>query len=72
MSRTKMLRNGLFAAVTLSALGFGGAQAFATPAAAASARACDPYTDNQCRIRCENNGYDTGSCQVGYCRCWFW
>lgn len=72
MSRTKMLRNGLFAALTLSALGFGGAQAFATPAVAAGARACDPYTDNQCRIRCERNGYDTGSCQIGYCQCWFW
>ena len=75
MSRTKMLRNGLFAAATLSALGFGAAQAFAAPAAPTSRFACNPWDEPRCIEYCQNKGADTGTCDeryVNFCRCIYW
>jgi hypothetical protein len=60
-------RSGLFALATAAALGFGGAQAFASPGAAADAeRACN---GPQCREYCRSIGYDDGRCNQGSCGC---
>ena len=60
-------RSGFFALATAAALGFGGAQAFASPGAAADAeRACNGA---QCRQYCRSIGYDDGRCDQGSCAC---
>jgi hypothetical protein len=59
---------GLFALATVSALGFGAAQAFAAPAAGAQARAC---TSAQCNADCRARGYDGGIC-AGSFGCAWW
>ena len=60
-------RSGRFALATAAALGFGGAQAFASPGAAADAeRACNAP---QCRDYCRSIGYDDGRCTQGSCNC---
>lgn len=58
----RILRNGLFSAVTVAALGFGATQALAAPGATASRMACDARADSRCRTYCQSNGYDTGWC----------
>ena len=65
MKRTT--RGGMFAAVMAAALGFGAAQAFASPGAAAQTeRAC---SGGQCRSDCRARGYDGGFCDQGGCIC---
>lgn len=55
-------------AAVAAALGFGGAQAFAAPGAAADARAC---TNAQCNTWCRQQGYDGGICAGSFgCACW--
>jgi hypothetical protein len=67
MKRT--MQRGMFAAAMAAALGFGGAQAFASPGAAAkAARACNTV---QCRIDCQAIGYEDGRCNQGSCVCFF-
>ena len=61
-------RRALFTAVTAGALGFGAAQAFASPSAATDARAC---TSAQCTADCRARGYDGGVCAGAWgCACW--
>ena len=69
MSRiTRWTQRGVFALTTAAALGFGGAQAFAMPAAAAESRAC---TSAQCNLDCQRRGYDGGICAGSWgCACW--
>lgn len=69
MSRGKThLRNALFAATIVAALGFGGAQAFASPSGS-SVRAC---TYAYCVTYCTELGYSRGKClsTAGICSCW--
>lgn len=56
------------AAAVLGALGFGGAQAFAAPAAARAmaARTCVGYT---CSTACFQKGYTGWYCFNGVCHC---
>lgn len=62
------IRSGLFAAAMAAALGFGGAQAFASPGAGAEAeRAC---SGGQCNRDCRQRGYDGGFCDQGGCICY--
>lgn len=61
------IRRGMFAAALAAALAFGGAQAFASPGAAADAeRACN---GPQCRQYCRSIGYDDGRCGQDGCAC---
>jgi hypothetical protein len=66
MKRT--MQRGMFAAAMAAALGFGGAQAFASPGAAAQGeRACSqPQCDESCRAR----GATGGQCVMGGCMCY--
>jgi hypothetical protein len=67
-----ILRNGLFAAVTVAALGFGATQALAAPGARASRMACDAAADARCVTYCQSKHYDTGWCDplwAGGCHC---
>jgi hypothetical protein len=57
---------GLFAAGAAGALGFGAAQAFATPAAASATLAC---SDERCDAICVSRGFAYGDCSTGACRC---
>jgi hypothetical protein len=57
---------GLFSAATVSALGFGAAQAFAAPSAPARATVCG---DERCDAICVSKGYAYGDCSTGACRC---
>ena len=60
-------RPGIFSLTVAAALGFGGAQAFASPGAAADAeRACN---GSQCREYCRSIGYDDGRCGQDGCAC---
>ena len=62
------IRSGMFAAAMAAALGFGGAQAFASSGAAMEAeRACDPA---QCDANCKARGATGGYCQMGWCGCY--
>lgn len=64
---TARMQRGLFAAAMTAVLGFGGAQAFASPAQAAEAeRAC---SSGQCGRDCRRAGYDGGFCDQGGCIC---
>ena len=63
----RRIRSGMFAAAMAAALGFGGAQAFASPGAAEAAeRAC---SGGQCNRDCRARGYDGGFCDQGGCIC---
>jgi hypothetical protein len=63
------VRRGVFAVLTAAALGFGGAQAFAAPAAAQdSMRACSA---GACSRDCRRAGADGGFCDQGACICLF-
>lgn len=57
---------GLFSASMAAALGFGAAQAFATPGTAARVAAC---SDERCDANCVSRGYAYGDCSTGACRC---
>ena len=73
MSGTR-LRNGVFAGMTAAVLGFGAAQAFASPADGAEARACSVMRDAYCNQWCQEQGWDAGRCNplyTGGCKCWF-
>ena len=62
-------RKGIFGLAVAAALVFGGAQAFAAPAASAAkgeAR-CQNYT---CNNSCIAKGYAGGSCVGATCVCW--
>jgi hypothetical protein len=62
------MRGGIFGLATAAALGFGGAQAFAQPGAAADAeRAC---SSGQCNRDCKAGGADGGFCEQGGCICY--
>lgn len=62
------VRNGIFGLAMAAALGFGGAQAFASPAAAQEAeRACN---GGQCNRDCRARGADGGFCDQGGCICY--
>jgi hypothetical protein len=60
------IRGGMFAAAVAAALGFGGAQAFASPGAAEAERACN---GGQCNRDCRARGADGGFCDQGGCIC---
>ncbi|HEX5869802.1 MAG TPA: hypothetical protein VFY65_05295 [Longimicrobium sp.] len=60
-------RHGVFALAMAAALGFGTAQAFAAPGAAAGPVCTNPQCDRECRLQ----GYDGGVCIRGSgCACW--
>jgi hypothetical protein len=61
------IRGGMFALATAAALGFGGAQAFASPGAAEAERAC---SGGQCNRDCRARGADGGFCDQGGCICY--
>jgi hypothetical protein len=65
------LRQGLFAAGTTLALGFGAMEALAAPRAAAPAGAyCTAQWASKCNDICVNQGYDYGVCEEpGRCVC---
>jgi hypothetical protein len=64
---TRRMQRGLFAAAMAAALGFGAAQAFASPGAAADVeRAC---SGGQCNRDCKARGADGGFCDQGGCIC---
>lgn len=72
MNGSKLLRQGLFAAATTLALGFGAREALATPGAAsgASGAYCTALWAAKCNDICVNKGYDYGVCQEpGACVC---
>ena len=60
-------RKGIFALAIAAGLGFGGAQAFAAPAAAGAALACTPA---QCDQDCKARRFDGGVCALGDCVCY--
>lgn len=66
-SFTKVRRWAVSAAVA-AALGFGGVQALATPAAAEEPRACQ---DDKCKRMCQAQGNITGGCIGDRCACGF-
>jgi hypothetical protein len=57
----------LGALAVTAALGFGGAQAFASPGTAAEGAA--RCTDGTCNSRCVNLGYASGRCVGATCTC---
>lgn len=70
MTRSKMLRQGLFAAAMAATLGFGAAQAFAAPSARdAARRMCSPEDQVRCHEHCMYMGADTSHCYYGRCTC---
>lgn len=73
MTGSKIVRQGLFAAATALAMGFGAREALAAPAAEASVRAaCTATWAAKCNDICVGKGYDYGTCdsQTGACLCW--
>lgn len=66
--KRRMQRAG-FAAAMAAALGFGGAQAFASPGAAARADEMRACSSGQCSRDCRRAGYDGGFCDQGGCIC---
>ena len=64
----RRMQYAMFAAAIAAALGFGGAQAFASPGAGAQgARACDLA---QCDAGCKARGFSGGYCQMEWCGCY--
>ena len=70
----KIARQGLFAAATTFALGFGAREALAAPGAkAAPAAYCTATWAAKCNQICTDRGYDYGVCQEpGSCVCGFY
>lgn len=72
MKGTTILRQGLFAAATTLALGFGAMEAMAAPGArAGTAAACTATWAAKCNQICQDKGYDYGICDsaTGQCLC---
>lgn len=70
MSRTKMLRDGLFTVVTAAALGFGATQVQAAPQERQPAgRICTDANHAFCDDWCVRQGADSGYCSSAGCRC---
>jgi hypothetical protein len=68
MSRIgRRTQRGLFGLAMAAALGFGGAQAFASPGAAAAERVCT--NSAACKRDCIARGFDGGFCDQGGCMC---
>jgi hypothetical protein len=67
----KFLRQGLFAAVTTLALGFGAREALAAPAQKDGAAACTATWAAKCNDLCQAKGWDYGVCDsaTGACVC---
>ncbi|HSU15920.1 hypothetical protein [Longimicrobium sp.] len=66
MRTRSLIRRGAFAAVVAASLGFGAAQATATPAKSdAGFRGC---SQNACDMKCAKTG-QTGFCDGRGCRC---
>lgn len=73
MRNSKILRQGLFAAATTLALGFGTLEALAAPSAErAPAAYCTAQWAAKCNDICVNRSYDYGTCdgETGACLCW--
>jgi len=73
MRSSKLLRQGLFAAATTLALGFGAMEALAAPGAQRdAAAACTALWAAKCNDICIDRGYDYGTCdgETGRCLCW--
>jgi hypothetical protein len=70
----KIARQGLFAAATTFALGFGAMEALAAPGAAAAPAACTAIWAAKCNDICQGKGYDYGICDgaTGACVCGFY
>ncbi|HEU0053063.1 MAG TPA: hypothetical protein VFQ39_07790 [Longimicrobium sp.] len=66
--KSERIRRWGFALLTAGALGFGGTQALAAPAAGDDARACSP---NGCDRACRAQGGISGRCNNGACLCFF-
>jgi hypothetical protein len=66
MRITRLCRRAIGAAV-VATLGFGAAQATASPAEAAEAAACDVI---KCRASCKAQGQTSGACFEGQCFCY--
>lgn len=67
--RRTTLRNGVFAAVTAAALGFGATQALAAPQEKQGARLCSNENHAYCNQLCWNKGADGGYCTYQGCKC---
>lgn len=63
---SRRMQRGAFGLAMAAALGFGGAQAFASPAAAVDEAACNT---GKCGQDCRKIGYDDGVCDQGSCVC---
>ena len=72
MTRIRILRQALFASVTVGTLCFGTVQALAAPRAQA-ARLCTPEQEGYCMDYCWKRGADGGTCQTGGggCKCYY-
>jgi hypothetical protein len=66
----RRMQRAAFAAALAAAMGFGGAQAFASPSASTTdeTRAC---ASGQCTQECRKIGYNVGVCEQGSCVCYF-
>ena len=71
MMRSKLLRQGLFAAATTLSLGFGAIEAMAAPGTRGGTAAyCTATWASKCNDICQGKGYDYGVCQEpGACVC---
>jgi hypothetical protein len=76
MTGSARVRNVVFSLATTLALGFGAAQAFAAPGAAAGAavQACTSLQSYRCGQDCKSRGYPWGTCAElpdgsTYCNC---
>lgn len=74
MTRSKILRQGLFAAAATLTLGFGAREALAAPGASnAGAAYCTATWAAKCNDICMGKGYDYGVCvEPGSCSCGFY
>lgn len=74
MRHVTIARQGLFAALTTLALGFGAREALASPTGQATAGAyCTATWAAKCNDICQGKGYDYGVCQEpGACVCGFY
>ncbi|HEX6372822.1 MAG TPA: hypothetical protein VF006_28125 [Longimicrobium sp.] len=67
MAQSSTLRKTLFAAGVLGCMGFGSAQAFATPQPTTDVSICN---DNVCMAGCLARGYWGGYCSYRGCECY--
>lgn len=76
MTGSTRIRNAVYSAATVLALGFGAAQAFAAPGAPQkdAGASCSGTQINSCYYSCRSRGYMSGICELsssGYplCEC---